>query len=1029
MPQLRSTQVKDKAVQNNSQVKTKKTKVEDHHRISSFSNKTTSVTACNDSLMSRTLYFNVVCVTCGNCVFNLNQDACVSKFINDVNTRNKKPKVVPISARKPKRHVKQSVATPHKKTVTSESTIQKSKSYFRMLYENTNADLEVAFRKSTCFVRDLQGNDLLIGNGGSNLYTISLQETSSPTPISFMVKASPTAAWLWHRRLSHLNFDTINLISKKDIINGLPQFKYVKDQLCSSCELDLCGPMRIESINGNKYILVIVDDYSRYTWTHFLRSKDETPENGIVERRNRTLVEAARTMLSASKLPLFFWAKAIATACYAQNISLIIPRHEKTPCHIINDMKPTLKHLHIFGYTCYLTRDDENLDKIKEKGDPLDKTDISLQELDLLFSPLFEEYFSIGNQNVSKSFALSDNLQQQDTQPTLNIQPTLEPTTPTTNVNTGEDQATDAQFEPYKFINPFCTPTRRQLATDPEICMFTLIVSTTEPYNIKEAMADHAWIEAMQEELHHFDKLKARLVAKGYAQEEDGLETAFLNGLKEEVYINQPDGFVDPDHPQKVYRLRKALYGLKQAPRAWYDELSTFPMSKGFTKVEAEYVALSASCTRVMWMRTQLKDYGFDYNKISLYCDSQYAIAMSCNPVQHFHTKHINVCYHFIKEQVERSIIELYFVRTEYQLADMFTKALSQDRFAYLVRQLGMRCLTLVELEVLKRLLSDEVISRARVLNEAGDGFTFSRAIGETKCTHDGLLNETQLAAAAESKEFHSFKIDPTQVENVKKICLQNALNYPLLEEYDFHNVTVEQGPISRLISSSCGQTFLMNVLVSLHLIANKMFCGDAGVVVTTYNMLAFGGFGSQESKKIIEEIRNREWGLLLMDEVHVVPAPTVRKVISIVKSHYKLGLTRMHLTTLVREDEKITDLNVLIGLKLYEANRMDLVRGWYITNVQCAEVRCPMTKEFFAEYLKKENFKKKKQERGDKIIVLSDNIFALKKYVKKLHKPMVHRGIRRYDQIEAVPWSNERPLDNKELNAIIGAWFTLWRD
>ncbi|GJU37669.1 hypothetical protein Tco_1186023 [Tanacetum coccineum] len=102
-----------------------------------------------------------------------------------------------------------------------------------------------------------------------------------------------------------------------------------------------------------------------------------------------------------------------------------------------------------------------------------------------------------------------------------------------------------------------------------------------------------------------------------------------------------------------------------------------------------------------MWMRTQLKDYGFDYNKIPLYCDSQSAIAISCNPVQHSRTKHINGRYHFINEQVEHGIIELYFVITEYQLADMFTKALSQERFEYLVRRLDMRCLTPAEPEVL----------------------------------------------------------------------------------------------------------------------------------------------------------------------------------------------------------------------------------------------------------------------------------------------------------------------------------------
>ncbi|GKC12321.1 hypothetical protein Tco_1009103 [Tanacetum coccineum] len=106
------------------------------------------------------------------------------------------------------------------------------------------------------------------------------------------------------------------------------------------------------------------------------------------------------------------------------------------------------------------------------------------------------------------------------------------------------------------------------------------------------------------------------------------------------------------------------------------------------SSAEAEYVALSASCAQVMWMRTQLKDYGFNYNKIPLYCDSQSAIAISCNPVQHSRTKHIHTRYHFIKEQVENGRIELYFVRTEYQLADMFTKALPEDRFQYLVRRI-----------------------------------------------------------------------------------------------------------------------------------------------------------------------------------------------------------------------------------------------------------------------------------------------------------------------------------------------------
>ncbi|GJX44026.1 retrovirus-related pol polyprotein from transposon TNT 1-94 [Tanacetum coccineum] len=187
-----------------------------------------------------------------------------------------------------------------------------------------------------------------------------------------------------------------------------------------------------------------------------------------------------------------------------------------------------------------------------------------------------------------------------------------------------------------------------------------------------------------------FSQLGNGIRAKGYAQKEGiDFEESFAPAarLEEEVYVNQPDGFVDPYHPDKVYHLKKALYGLKQAPRAWYDELSKFLVSKGFSKV--------------LWLRTQLTDYGFHFDKIPMYCDSKAAIAISCNPVQHSRTKHIDVRYHFIKEQVEKGIFELFFVGTEYQLADLFTKALSEDRFKYLVRRLGMRCLTLEELKVL----------------------------------------------------------------------------------------------------------------------------------------------------------------------------------------------------------------------------------------------------------------------------------------------------------------------------------------
>nr|GEX27432.1 hypothetical protein [Tanacetum cinerariifolium] len=361
-PQLKSDQSRDKVLPNNSQVKVKKTQVEVHPRIPSVSNKMMSVIACKDSLNSGTLNANAVCATCNKCLVDSNHFACVTKMLNDVHARTKKPNVVPVSTRKPKIQANKSMATPNKKKFApiigygdlAQGNVTINRVYYvEGLNHNLfsvgqfcDPDLEVAFRKPTCFVRDLRGNDLLIGNRGSDLYTISLQESTSSTPLCLMAKAIPTQAWLWHRRLSYLNFDYINLLSKKDIV---------------------------ASMNGKKYILVIVDDYSSYTWTLFLRSKDETPEvmkyflttiqrnlqalvitirtdrgtdflnkslnaffkeegiehqtstartpkqNGVVEIQNRTLVEAARMMLSALQLPLLFWAEAIATACYTQN--------------------------------------------------------------------------------------------------------------------------------------------------------------------------------------------------------------------------------------------------------------------------------------------------------------------------------------------------------------------------------------------------------------------------------------------------------------------------------------------------------------------------------------------------------------------------------------------------------------------------------------------------------------------------------------------------------------------------------------
>nr|GEZ29573.1 hypothetical protein [Tanacetum cinerariifolium] len=383
-----------------------------------------------------------------------------------------------------------------------------------------NVDLEIAFRKSTCYIRDLKGNDLLTGSRGTDLYSITLQDTNFPNPICLMAKATSSQAWLWHRHLSHLNFDTINLLSKNDIVVRLPKLKFVNDHLCSFYELgkakrksfhtkitpsskrrlqllhmDLCGPMRVASINGEKYVLVIVDDYSRYTWTYFLRSKDETPEvlidflrifqkglqaqlrivrtdkgtkflnqtlhvyfdvkgilhqtsvaqtpkqNGIVKRWNRTLVEAARTMLSAAKVSLFFWAEAIAIACFTQNHgeNLDNMKEKCDACIFVGystqsrayrvfnkRTRVIVETIHVnFNELPQMASDHVSFDPVpecqrmalehgslslgpqcQENVTQADGTVTTSNELDLLFSLMFDELLNGSSKVVSKSSAV-----------------------------------------------------------------------------------------------------------------------------------------------------------------------------------------------------------------------------------------------------------------------------------------------------------------------------------------------------------------------------------------------------------------------------------------------------------------------------------------------------------------------------------------------------------------------------------------------------------------------------------------------
>nr|GEV19720.1 integrase, catalytic region, zinc finger, CCHC-type, peptidase aspartic, catalytic [Tanacetum cinerariifolium] len=764
-----------------------------------------------------------------------------------------------------------------------------------------DSDLEVAFQKHSCYVRDTDGVELIKGSRGSNLSTISIEDMMESFLICLLSKASKNKSWLWHRRLNHLNFGTINDLARKDLVRGLPRLKFEKDHLCSACQLrkskkhahklkakntnlellntfhmDLCGLMRVQTINGKKYILVIMDDYSRFTWVKFLRSKDETPEviikfitqiqvglnktiryvctdNGT-KFVNHTLTEyyelkAARTMLIFFKALMFLWAEAVATACYTQNHSLIHTRHYKTPYELVHNKKPDLTFFRVFGALCYPINDSEDLRKLQPTPDTGIFTDKlrprTKYGLATPFAPPpinnWRFYFNKCSMNIWNLLVLKDwflllkqkapvnsagtplsNIIDQDA-PTLSISPSSS-ALQSHNLHQGVaakpnymEERTNAPVDNPSFVNVFSpkhhseasssgdisstespyvsqtlhhlnewskdhpldnvignpsrlVSTRKQLATDALWCLYSSVLSKVEPKNFKFVITEDCWFQAMQDEIHEFDRLqnKARLVAKGYRQEEgidfeesfapvsriEAIRIFIANAASKNMTVYQMDvktAFLNDELKEKVYKFRMDSCDAVETPIVdrlkldedpsgipvdqtrfcsmglWYlkdtamaltayadadhagcqdtristsgsaqflgDKLVSWSSKKqkstAISTTKVEYIVMSGCCAQILWMRSQLTDYGFDFNKILLYCDNRSAIALCCNNVQHSRSKHIDIHHHFIREQVERGVVELYFVTTNYQLANIFTKALPRQRFEFILSHLG----------------------------------------------------------------------------------------------------------------------------------------------------------------------------------------------------------------------------------------------------------------------------------------------------------------------------------------------------
>ncbi|GJV58225.1 retrovirus-related pol polyprotein from transposon TNT 1-94 [Tanacetum coccineum] len=591
--------------------RSKKNKVKAQPRkFTSNANKNNHVLDCNVNVKNVTLSKNsdTICLSCNECLFSANHDDCVVKYLKKMQKRlrwkptgrmfnmegkiiqpssativplgnrfhtNRTPVIVEIVLWYLDSGCSKHMTGHRDKLINYVSkfigTVQFGNDHFAAIMGYGDLQMGNILISRVYYVEGLGHNlfsvgvDILSGSRGSNLYTISMADMMRSSPICLLSKASKTKSWLWHRRLSHLNFGTINQLAKQGLVKGLPKLKYTKDHLCLACQIGL------------------------------------------------VLNQAAST-----------------------------------------SSKPPTKN-----------------------------------DWDLLFQPMFDEYFkppSVVSTPISPATLLPPDAARASSStsidkdaPSPSTSPNIKATNSLINSTNVERNEEVSEFDSDTLTNPFAPPDT-SLAESSSRIIDTSNMHTFQqpPIYTKRWTKDHPFtiiiddpskpIEAMQEEIHEFERLEEEgiefeesfaLVARieairiflAYAAHKNmvvfqtDVKTAFLNRfLKEEVYVSQPEGF--------------------------------------------------------------LTNYGFNFNKIPLYSDSKSAIALSCNTVQHSRTKHIAVRYHFIKEKVDNEVVELYFVKTDYQLADIFTKALARERFEFLINRIGMQSITPKELKRLAE--SDE---------------------------------------------------------------------------------------------------------------------------------------------------------------------------------------------------------------------------------------------------------------------------------------------------------------------------------
>nr|GEX64754.1 uncharacterized mitochondrial protein AtMg00810-like [Tanacetum cinerariifolium] len=880
------------------QSKAQKNKLEDHPRtVRPSLNKKKSVvdTKAISSMTNSKLNVNsdLKCTTCNGCLFSDNHDSCVLAYINSMNARVKSKSV--------KKPVNRKIWQPTGKMFTTVGHIWRPTGRTFTLVGTVCPLTRIT---TTAIVPPIPIYCNTSKPVVTFVYSRKSKEAKNTVPVSkskinkslVANKKEPNNSW--GSTISNVPSLIIECSMKK---SHKPKSEDTNQEKLYLLHMDLCGPMRVESVNVKKYILVIVDDYSRFTWVKFLRSKDEAPDfiikflkmiqvrlkvpfrrirtnngtefvnqtlreyyeevgishetsvasfpqqNGVVERRNRTPIEAARTMLIYAQAPLFLWAEAVATACYTQNRSIIRLRHGKTPYELLHNKLPDLSFLHAFGALCYPTNDSENLGKLQPKPDigifigyaPTKKAfRIYNRRTRRIIETIhvdFDELTAMASEQSSSGPALhemthatiSPGLVQKPSSSTPYVPPSrndwdllfqpmfdelLNPS-PSVDLQAPEVIALIVDVIPLVQDESTGSPSSTSVEQDapspivhmgndplfgvhiPEVTS-AQSSSTLVPRPDKVMVITLKWIYKVKlDELGGILKNKARLVARGYRQEEGSdfedsfspvarleairiflaygahknmvvyqmdVKTAFLNGLQisqspRGIFINQykyaleslkkycfkscdpvdtpmvekskldedKEGkAVDPSHycgrigtllyltasrhdlqfaicmcaryqarptekhVHEVKRIFRYLRGIVHRG-LWYPKDSSVALiaftdaddvgcqdthrstsgslqflgerliswsskrqkSAAISSTEAEYITLSGCCAKILWMRSQLTDYGLGFNKIPMYCDNKSAIALCCNNVQHSRSKHIDIIFHFIKEQ------------------------------------------------------------------------------------------------------------------------------------------------------------------------------------------------------------------------------------------------------------------------------------------------------------------------------------------------------------------------------------------